>query len=328
MGDRVERSEVAPDVHHLAWAIGAKPIAMYLLAGHRLVLVDTGLPETPEAVSLPAIAAIGRQPGEVALVVITHADADHIGGKAAVRRFFPRALLACHARDERLAGDPAVLVAERYDALWDDHRIRYEQAVFDTLASWMGPVEPMDLLLTGGERIRFRGDEWLTLLELPGHTTSHIGLHHPGQRWALVADAVFDRVQRNADGSPAAPPPSIDIAAYRQTIATLWGLRLELLLTCHYPVIRGEEIAAFLDASEAFVDDAERVTAELLREAAGLLTLAEAIAPAAPRLGPFGFADDLKYAMLPHLEQAERQGMAERTTIDGVVAWRRAGRVA
>ena len=97
------------------------------------------------------------------------------------------------------------------------------------------------------------------------------------------------------------------------------------MLTCHYPVMRGAEIAAFLDASEAFVDAAERVTEELLREAAGPLKLAVAIERAASQLGPFGFVPDLKYAMLPHLELAEARGLAERTTTDGVVAWRFSG---
>ncbi len=111
------------------------------------------------------------------------------------------------------------------------------------------------------------------------------------------------------------------MAAYRQTISTLRVLNLELLLTSHYAVMRGPEIAAFLDASEAFVDDAERVTEELLRGAAGPLTLAEAIERAVPRLGPFGFADDLKFAMLAHLELAEARGQADRTRSGDVVAW-------
>jgi hypothetical protein len=91
--------------------------------------------------------------------------------------------------------------------------------------------------------------------------------------------------------------------------------------------MRGAEIAAFLDASEAFVDDAEQVTEELLRRAAGPLTLADAIGQAAPRLGPFGFADDLKFAMLAHLELAEARGQAERTRAGNqdVVAWRWTG---
>ncbi len=88
------RKEVSPGLHRLEFAVGTKPMAMYLLAGEHLILVDSGLLDTPETVYLPAVEMIGRRPEEVRLLTITHADADHIGGNAAVRRRFPNALLA------------------------------------------------------------------------------------------------------------------------------------------------------------------------------------------------------------------------------------------
>ena len=64
-------------------------------------LADTGLPDTPEKIYLPAIAALGRRPDEVRWVILTHADADHIGGNSVVRRHFPHAAIACHELDKR-----------------------------------------------------------------------------------------------------------------------------------------------------------------------------------------------------------------------------------
>jgi len=165
--------EAAPNVHRLPYAIGAKPMSAYLIAGDSLILVDTGIPSTPEAIYLPAIQALGRRPDEVGLVVITHADADHIGGNAAVKRLFPNALLACHALDERWAANPAVIMAERYDG-FAAYGLRYDQAIFDVLGSWMGPATAMDILLQDGVRIRISGDDWLTVRHTPGHTPGHI----------------------------------------------------------------------------------------------------------------------------------------------------------
>ena len=313
--------ELAPGVHRLAFAVGAKPMAMYLLAGDGLVLIDSGLPSTPEEVYLPAIADIGRRPDEVRLLLITHADADHIGGNREARRLFPNALIACHARDARWASDPAVLTRERYDAFFADHGLRYDQAVFEMLASWMGPPEPMDLLLQGGERLRLAGDDWLSVHHVPGHTPGHLCLFNPTHRYALIGDAIFGPSQLDTVGNWAAPPPYDDVAAYRGTIQTLAALDPDLLLTCHYPVMRGEEVRRFVDASRRFVDLAEEVSRLLLQEADRPLTLREAIARANPLLGPFGFPEDLKYAMLAHLNHAVAAGDAVRTDRDGLVAW-------
>lgn len=311
--------EVAPDVHRLEFAVGAKPMALYLLAGDHPILIDSGLPDTPERVYLPALAAIGRRPEDVRLLLITHADADHIGGNAAARRCFPAALLASHVRDARWASDPAVLTAERYDA-FGPYGLRYDRAVFEMLAGWMGPPESMDLLLRGGERIRL-GDDWMTVLNLPGHTPGHLGLYHPAGRYAIVGDAVLGRSQVDVAGGWSAPPPYTDVDAYRATVDLLAALDLELLLTCHYPVMRGAQVAAFLDASRRFVDLAEEVARRLLREAAEPLTLRQAIERADPLLGPFAFARDLQFSMLAHLDHLTSSGEVARTERDGVVAW-------
>lgn len=313
--------EVAPGVHRLAFAVGTKPMAMYLLAGDGLILVDSGLLGTPEEVYLPALRALGRRPEEARLLIITHADADHIGGNAAVRRLFPNVSIACHTRDQRWASDPAVITAERYDAFQAEHRLRYDQAVFDMLASWMGPAEPMDLLLLGGEHIRTAGDDWLTVYHVPGHTPGHLCLHNSTHRYALIGDAIFGRSQVDTAGHWSAPPPYTSVDAYRGTIQTLATLDIDLLLTCHYPVMRGEEVKRFIDASRQFVDSAEAVTRQLLKQAEGPITLRDAIARADPILGPFAFPDDLQFALLAHLDHAVVKGEAERGQIDGIVVW-------
>ena len=314
------RKEVSPGIHRLEFAVGTKPMAMYLLAGEHLILVDSGLPDTPETVYLRAVHALGRRPEEVRLLVMTHADADHIGGNAEVRRLFPNALLACHARDCRWASDPAAIMAERYDG-FVSFGLRYDQEVIGLLESWMGPPEPMDILLQGGERFRLADDDWLVVHHVPGHTPGHISLHNPTHRYALIGDAVFGRAQFDTDGVKAAAPPYTDVVAYRATIQILAELDLDLLLTCHYPVMRGEEVADFLDASRAWSDLAEGVTRRLLREAGGTLTLAEAIDRANPLLGPFAAPRELQWALLAHLDHTVTKGEAERITRDGMVAW-------
>ena len=56
------------------------------------------------------------------------------------------------------------------------------------LASWMGPPEPVDILVQGGSRIRRENDDWMTVYHVPGHTPGHICLHNSQHRYAIIAE--------------------------------------------------------------------------------------------------------------------------------------------
>ena len=55
------------------------------LGGQSLALIDTGTPGKSENV-LAYLASIGMKPSDVAYIILTHADGDHSGSAAALKR--------------------------------------------------------------------------------------------------------------------------------------------------------------------------------------------------------------------------------------------------
>ena len=311
--------EVAPGIWRIESILGPRPFSQYLLRGERSLLVDTGVAETPGAVILPALESLGLPAFELDFVLISHADVDHFGGNEAIRAAAPSALLCAHAADVPWIGDRERILRERY-GWYVAHGIGYPAEVAAWLRDAMGADTPIDLRLQGGETFRLGAGLEARVLHLPGHSEGHLGIWEPASRSAIVMDAVMAKGLLDTDGNVIHPSPYFDPAGYLASVELLESLEPERLLTAHYEVIEGDAVGRFLADTRTFVAETRAVVAEELA-AAGKLTLAELLARADPRLGPFtSMPNELAGPLRGHLRELVAAGRAEQAP-DGL-SWK------
>ena len=124
--------EVAPGIDRIESILGPRPFSQYLVRGERIMLVDTGVVETPWEVILPYFDSVGLDPSDLDFVLNTHADVDHFGGNAAIREQAPGAVFCAHAADVLWIEDREQILRERY-GWYAAHDVDYAPQVKDWL---------------------------------------------------------------------------------------------------------------------------------------------------------------------------------------------------
>ena len=104
---------ISETVYHLPEVHGGPTI----LLGDSVVLVETGVPGS-ETEILAAVEELGRTPGAVTDIVITHADGDHVDGLVALLLPAERILIAGDALNTRagMGGSSPGCTADPADA--------------------------------------------------------------------------------------------------------------------------------------------------------------------------------------------------------------------
>lgn len=191
-------------VVHLPEIVGGPTI----LLDETVTIVDTGVPGSEDAI-LAALADAGRSPDEVANIVITHADGDHVGSLRA-------------------------LAARTGATVWAGE---HEADVIEGRAPGRGG----DVQQSGSVDRRFAPGDVLPLhggiesVDTHGHTAGHVSLFLPRERILIAGDAL-----NNRDGlSGSAPEHTLDAGDARTAVRTLAALRPDTIVFGHGPSLVG-----------------------------------------------------------------------------------------
>src|SRR5437773_8954600 len=104
---------------------GGRNLVQYVFVGQNVVLVDTGIADTPEKVIFPYLEHLRLKPDDIRLVINTHPDVDHQGGNHYIKQAAVEAWLACGTADRKLVENPQTLYDERYNYLREEHDVGF-----------------------------------------------------------------------------------------------------------------------------------------------------------------------------------------------------------
>ena len=314
--------EIAPGIHRLEAPMGSRFVCLYLLIGDdHTLLIDSGVGDTPSTVLAPYLDGIGVSADRIDFVITSHADYDHVAGNGEVKDMAPGALFMCHLLDAAMIGDVERAIADRLGASAEDHGIAPTEEDKESQRQSSRHV-PVDLTLSGGEKVRL-GPNWeVDVLHTPGHSRGHLTVYDPRSQSLIIADAALYNAVLKKDGNPAFPPTYRFVDSYVSSIDRLMGIPASGLYTSHYPIYREEGIAEFLHESRSYVDRVDQSLHDYLA-GHGPCTLLELCDGLGARLGEWPEDGNLalSFPLLGHLERMVGYGLATAGKKDGLVSF-------
>ncbi len=203
----------------------ASVIAAYLLVGRDgLALIETGPTTTLDAL-FDGIRIAGHDPEQVTRLIVTHIHLDHAGAAGVLLEQLPRARVLVHRVGAPHLIDPSRLLAsagriygERMGELWGEVRSCPADRVI--------ALDDGDLVEAGGRVLR--------AVATPGHAAHHHAFLDVTTGAVFTGDVAGIRINGRPYSFPPTPPPDLDLALWRQSIARLRALRPRRLFLTHF----------------------------------------------------------------------------------------------
>jgi glyoxylase-like metal-dependent hydrolase (beta-lactamase superfamily II) len=210
--------EIIPNIHKIDGVRGAN---CYLISsGPEMVLVDAGMRGSSKIVE-KYLKEMGKNLSDIKYIFITHADIDHVGGAAEMKKMTGAKLVIHQAETGVLSGK-----------IRGKHVKGPLGLLFKLLAPVVRfqPVEPDIVIKENTELAGFK------VIHTPGHTVGSICLFQPGK--VLFAG---DALRSDRSGNPKLPSKMMtaDIVQAKVSVALIAGLEFDTLLCGHGAPVKG-----------------------------------------------------------------------------------------
>ena len=210
--------EIIPNIHKIDGVRGAN---CYLISsGPEMVLVDAGMRGSSKIVE-KYLKEMGKNLSDIKYIFITHADIDHVGGAAEMKKMTGAKLVIHQAETGVLSGK-----------IRGKHVKGPLGLLFKLLAPVVRfqPVEPDIVIKENTELAGFK------IIHTPGHSVGSICLFQPGK--VLFAG---DALRSDRAGNPKLPSKMMtaDIVQAKVSVALIAGLEFDTLLCGHGAPVKG-----------------------------------------------------------------------------------------
>ncbi|WP_254527752.1 MBL fold metallo-hydrolase [Natrinema gelatinilyticum] len=189
----------------------------------RPAVVDTGIGTNYDLLA-DALADVGIERDDLAVIAVTHIHLDHAGGAGFLARDCPNADVYAPAIGADHLIDPSQLVAGTKRAVGDqwDYYVEPEPVPEDRIV----PIEDGDVIDLGAHELRVHAT--------PGHAPHQVVFEDPGNDAVFVADAAGIWVPETEEIRETSPPSQFDLEQCLEDVETLKELDPDVFLYSHF----------------------------------------------------------------------------------------------
>lgn len=200
-------------------------VKSFIIRGEKIILVDAGIKGSDEKI-IEALGEQGIAPGDISLIIVTHAHADHFGGLRALREFTD-APVAVHKSE-------ADFLKKGLSAPVVVHGLLFRLFSSFFRPAKIGPVRP-DILVDEQLDLRPFGVQG-EVIHTPGHTAGSLSVLLSGGE-AIVGDLIGGRKDASAASLPAI---YTDLPALKASIRAVIKRNPQRIYTAHGGIYTSE----------------------------------------------------------------------------------------